>query len=179
MPASARYRELIALEAAELERLMAGSPAPDLESIAGWEWRGYNTPWFCSLLGIRKFIKAFFRNAEGRIEGYNIPPRQNAVSQEWLHKPSAEAPKRFGFYLVSQVRHEGPDSLYPRALLLDYGASPRNASWKPERLLRDYLVSPDPAYPDILLGKAHLALGGRVPVSFFLLERLRPSDWRP
>ena len=179
MPPSPRYRELTRLPEAELERLMTAAKAPAVEAIHGWEWRGYNTRWVCSLIGIRKFIKGFFKNAEGGIEGYNIPPRQNAFEGEWLHKPSPESPKRFGFYLVGPVRPESVDSIYPDALLLDYGASPRNASWQVERLLRDYVVQPDASNDDILLGKAYLALGPRVPAGFFVIERLRRSDWRP
>jgi hypothetical protein len=178
MPASDRYELLTRAPSAELERLMAASRAPDPGSLAGFEFSGYNTPWYCSALGIRKFIKGFFDAGRG-LEGYNIPVRQNGLDGEWLHKPSADAPKRFGFYEARPVAAGTRDSLYPNALLLDYGASPRNLSVAPERLLRDYLVVPDPAYPDVLLGTAYLALGARVHVSFFALERLRPSSWRP
>lgn len=164
------FEDLARAPNAELERLLSRSPAPDLKTLAGWEFRGWNTPWFCSAIGIRKFIKGFFDAGDG-LEGYNIPPRQNGLRGPWLHKPSAENPKRFGFYRV--LPEPGG------RLLLDYGASPRNPALAPERLLRDYLVAPDPARPELLLGKAYLALGARVPVSFFVLERLRPSAWRP
>jgi len=46
--------------------------------------------------------------------------------------------------------------------------------------LRDYVVQPDPADPDLLLGKAYLALGPfRVPSNFFVIERLRRTSWKP
>lgn len=176
MPVSARYLELKAAGSAELDRLVASRPGPDPDSLAGWEWRGCNTPWFASLLGIRKFIKGFFPGPAG-VEGYNVPVSQNGVDNPWLHKPSPDSPHRFGFYLVRKP--SGSDNKYPDSLLLDYGASPRNPSWKPERLLRDYLVQPDASNPDLLLGKAYLALGTRVAVSFFILERLRRTDWKP
>jgi hypothetical protein len=173
MPASARYRELAAMTSAELERVLRAGVMPKLDGLAGFEFRGYNTPAFTALLGIRKFIKGFFRG-DGGLEGYNIPARQNGLEGEWLHKPSPEAPKRFGFYTVAPAA-----SVYTNSALLDYGASARNFAVAPERLLRDYLVQVDPANPDILLGKAYLALPVRVKVSYFLLERLRPSSWRP
>lgn len=171
----ARYRELARLPGRELETLLRNGKAPG--SLAGWEFRGYNTPFFASLLGIRKFVKGFFMG--NGLEGYNIPVRQNGLTGEWLHKPSAETPHRFGFYLVRGVRAEDADNLYPNAVLLDYGRSPRNPAWKPERVLRDYLVQPDPDNPDVLLGKAYLALGARIPTSFFILERLRRTEWAP
>lgn len=178
MQASLRFRELARSDDKALERLFAASPGPALESLEGYEWRGYNTPWFASLLGIRKFIKGFFCGASG-VEGYNIPARQNGLLAPWLHKPGPEAPKRFGFYTVRPVAPGSRDSLYPEAVLLDYGASPRNPIWRVERVLRDYLVRPDPANPDLLLGKAYLALGPRLPSNFFVLERLRPAPWKP
>jgi hypothetical protein len=116
--------------------------------------------------------------AEG-VGGYNIPPKQTGLDGEWIQTPSPEAPKRFGFYRVAPVRTDAVDNFYPKALLLDYGASRRNAAWKPERLLRDYLVQPDEGNPDVLLGKAYLALPRRLPMSFFVIERLRRTDWKP
>lgn len=178
MQASEKYRGLAAQGFGALETALLAGVMPKLDGLAGFEFRGYNTPAFTALLGIRKFIKGFFRSPRG-LEGYNIPARQNGLSGDWLHKPSLEAPKRFGFYLVAPVAAAARDNLYPNAALLDYGASPRNAAWQPERLLRDYLVQVDPADPDLLLGKAYLALGARVRVSYFVLERLRPSPWTP
>lgn len=179
MTPSPRYQELTRLSGAELERLFSAGTAPALESLAGWEWRGWNVPWFAKLLGIKKFIKGFFAGPGG-VEGYNIPPRQNRLTEDWEALPCAEAPKRFGFYLVAAVDPKSVDNLYLNALLLDYGASPRNGWYRPERVLRDYLVQPDPKNPDLLIGKAYLALGGpRVPSNFFIIERLRKTEWKP
>lgn len=167
-PLFARMKEM---SAAELDGLMAAGRAPSEESLAGWEFRGWNHPPALALLGIRKFVKGFFR-ADG-LEGYNRPPRQDGFDAEWTG-----AGEPFGFYRVGAPR--APDLLFPRSLLLDYGASPRNPSWKPERLLRDYLVQPDPNEPDVLLGLATLALGpARPATNFFLLERMRKAEWRP
>ncbi len=174
-----RYEDLARFGNSALEDMLKNAGSPALDSVAGWQWRGYNTPWYCALIGIRKFIKGFFLNAQGELEGYNIPVRQNGLEGPWLHKPSPEEPKRFGFFNVTSTNPEKPRDLHPNALLLDYGSNRRNAPWQIERLLRDYLVQPDPGNPDLLLGKAYLALGQYVPVSFFILERLEPSDWRP
>lgn len=179
MTPSPLYQDLTRLSDGELEKLFAAGQAPALDSLAGWEWRGWNVPWFTKLLGIKKFIKGFFAGPSG-VEGYNIPPRQNLLTEEWEALPSPEAPKRFGFYLVGPVDKGAVDNLYPDALLLDYGASPRNAWYRPERVLRDYLAQPDPKNPDLLIGKAYLALGGtRVPSNFFIIERLRKTEWTP
>ena len=72
------------------------------------------------------------------------------------------------------------DHLYPRAILLDYGASPRNPPGAVERRLRDYVVQPDPANPNLLLGKAYFAFGNcRLASNFFIIGRLGPAEWKP
>lgn len=172
MSAAELFRAL-GREPARLESLLRAGAPPDPRRLAGFEWRGYNVGLLPKLMGIQKFIKGFFAAADG-VEGYNIPARSNGLDAPWEHRPSAESPKRFGFYRVAR------GDVYANAVLLDYGASRRNAFYRVERLLRDYLVQPDPAAPDVLLGKAYLALGlGRVFASFFVLERLRPTSWKP
>ena len=173
-----RFRELAQSSASHLEQILRASKGPALESLVGFEWRGYNTPWLTRLLGIQKFIKGFFQEGD-RVEGYNILVQQNGLDGPWLDQPAPESPKRFGFYWVSQVDQASRDNFYPEAILINYGASPRNPAYGIERLLRDYVVQLDLANPDLLLGKAYLALGAlRLPSNFFVLERLRPTSWK-
>lgn len=170
------YRKLAHSSNAELEAIFRAGIQPNPDTLAGYEFRGFNTPFFAKLLGIQKFVKGFFREGGNQLEGYNIPVKQNGFEGEWLHKPSAEAPKRFGYYNVYPVRKDERDNLYPNALLLNYGASARNKIYQVERVLRDYVVQVDPAQPDLYLGKAYLAFGPvRVPSNFFVLERLRKA----
>lgn len=172
-------KDLAVMSNDELEQLLLKGRGPAPEALAGFEWRGYNRPAWAALLGIRKFIKGFFKEAGG-VGGYNIPPRQNAITEPWIHKPSPEDPKRFAFYTVGKVDMESQDNLYPDATFLDYGASPHNIAVDPARVIRDYVVQPDPANPDLMLGKAYLALGPfRLFSNFFIIERLRPTDWKP
>jgi hypothetical protein len=179
MPADP-FRRLTQASAAHLEQLMRASPAPPLQALVGLEWRGYNTSWQPRLLGIQKFIKGFFL-VDGQVEGYNIPVAQNGPDAPWLHLPTRENPRRYAFYCVTPVNRASRDNLYPEALLLDYGTSNRNAdSPAIAKRLRDYLVQPDRANPDLLLGKAYMALGPlRLPSNFFILERLCATTWQP
>lgn len=159
---------------AELDAIMRAGVRPDAKSLPGTEWRGWSpAPWI-ALLGIRKFMKGFFLNETSSIvEGYNVPMRQDGPEVEW----TAKAPP-FGFYHV--VPPAPPDDLHPNSLLIDYGVSARNAFWKPERRIRDYICLPDPKEPDFMLGKAVIALGAaRIQTSFFLLEKRGETDWRP
>ncbi len=170
---SMSFTELAQSDNAALEKILQSAYAPDVEMVVGFEWRGYNVSTLTSWLGIQKFIKGFFVSGDG-VEGYNIPVQQNALTSAWIAKPSPAHPKRYAFFCVSRVKSETVDRLYPNALLLDYGASTRNPRFAVERILRDYLVQPDPANPNLLLGKAYLAIGAqRLPANFFVIERLR------
>jgi hypothetical protein len=164
------FRRLAATPADELEALMLAGRRPEAEDLIDREFRGLNLLPGARTLGIRKFIKGFFRPpGSERVEGYNVRVAQNGDTEEWTPEPGRE---RFGFYVVRSGAN-GPSLRYPQSLLLDYGASARNPRLRLERLLRDYLVVPDPGRPDVLLGKAFLAVGGSgVKAGYFVLERV-------
>jgi hypothetical protein len=172
--ASDRYRHLADLPKAALEEMLVGGETPSLLALAGYEYRGYNTAPGTALLGIRKFIKAFFTTSSGAVYGCNTPVAQNGLSGPWLSRPSEAEPRRYAFFSVTPVDPEARDNTYLHALLLNYGRG-RNPLYDPSRLLRDYMVRCVPGSDDLLLGKAYMALGpARVAVGFFLLERHRP-----
>lgn len=175
------YKGLCGSSNASLDGILRAGALPSFEAIAGWEFRGFNTPLFAKLIGIQKFVKGFFykKSGEARLPyGYNIPVRQNGPDAPWIEKPSDDAPKRFGFYEVRPAKGETKDNKHPNCLLLDYGAPGANGPLAPPRVLRDYLVQPDPQNPDIYLGKAYLAIGGlRIFSNFFILERHRKSGF--
>src|SRR5258708_4940237 len=120
-----RFEELALSSNDALEQIFRTASAPAPETLIGYEWRGYNMTPVARLLGIQKFIKGFF-SSEGRIEGYNIRARQNGLTDTWVSLPIADHPKRYAFYCVTPVDAASRDNLYPDALLLNYGASPRN-----------------------------------------------------
>jgi hypothetical protein len=169
-------RAALALEAAthgELELAFVRGTMPDLDAIAGWEFRGINHPAWAKLAGIKKFMKGFYKHEDGRTMGYNCPVVQNVLDGRWYARPHDQAPKRFGFYTVAPVDATARDNAYLHAVLLDYGKG-GNKPWDPTRQIRDYLVQVDPANPDLFLGKAYIALGpARVHTNFFILERHR------
>jgi hypothetical protein len=163
------FHELAAMQVSALETLLLKGSGPPPESLIDREYRGLNIVPGAHVLGIRKFIKGFHRDPGSEtVEGYNIRAVQNADDAEWA---AAGQGKRFGFFLVTTgARGSGR---YPSSTLLDYGSSPRNSGPRLERLLRDYVVVPDPAEPDVLLGKAYLALGAAwIKVGWFVLEPL-------
>ena len=167
------YLRLATCSRAERRRVFDAGESPKVEALTGFEYRGVNTAWFAPLLRIRKFVKAFFV-FEDRAYGCNSPTEQNGIEEEWRLVPSADEPRRFGFYVIEPAAKR-----HPHALLLDYGRG-GNGFFEPARLLRDYLVRVSPADDDLLLGKAYLAIGPlQLPVSYFVLERRRPLPDSP
>ena len=157
-----------------LEKVFQRGVMPNLDDLVGWEFRGVNhlplnvLP-VANVLGIKKFVKGFFRTEDGRVMGYNSPVKNNALDGRWH-----VAPKKFGYYEVAPVDPTSTDNKYLHAVLLDYGKG-KNPTFDPSQVLRDYLVQVDPNNPNLYLGKADAAVGPlRIPtMNFFILERFR------
>lgn len=177
-----RYETLAVAPTDTLEEVMRRGTPPALETLAGWEFKGYNTPDITRLLGIRKFKKGFVKPGGMLepltwLEGYNVKIRQNhSLTLPWEDVLSGGRPIRFGFYEVRRVDLGETDNRYPNAVLIHYGRSPRNPKADPSRMLRDYLVQVYPDNPELMLGKAYLAVGFfRIPFGFFILGRHNPA----
>lgn len=174
---SPAYARIAALALREVEDLFVRGDVPDAGALVGWEWRGLNLGPVAPFTPFQKFVKGFYRDGAGRVFGYNIPIVQDGPTRSWKARPSDEAPKRFGFFLVEPVDPTSRDNAYLHALLLDYGRG-GNSRLDPTAGIRDYVVRVERGSDDLLLGKAYYALGpARVPVGFFLLERHRPTTF--
>lgn len=168
--ASAAFYALEGSGRRELERALLRGVRPDPASLAGWEFRGANVPAAARAVGIKKFIKGFYRDG-GCVSGYNRAAVQNRMRGPWRLASGDRRAAPFGFYRVQRVDSTSRDNAYLHAILLNYGLG-ENPRRDPSRGLRDYLVQVDPSNPDLFLGKAYFALGrARVPLSFFVLER--------
>lgn len=166
-------RDLARLPAKELDRLFQNGTTPDPEKLVGFEFMGYNVPFFAKLLGIKKFQKGFYKMGE-EVWGYNIPQYQNSIDEPWRCKPVDHNPKRFGFFSVKVVRPEMKENKEPGALILDY-ADGKNFPWEGS-FLRDYVKKVDRDNDDLYVGKAYVALGSlRVFPSIFIIQRNRPA----
>jgi hypothetical protein len=171
---STTYLELARRSKDQLAAVFAAGTAPHVHALLGYEYRGYNQPRAAALLGIRKFIKAFYLDRSGQPFGCNTPVAQNRLDQEWIPRPSPERPKRYAFFLVEPNDPDASDTERHHAALLDYHRG-GNPSYHAARLLRDYLVRVEPDSDDLLLGKACYTIAGAlIAHTFFLIERHRP-----
>ena len=163
---------------AQREEIMRRGTAPAFRDLVGWEYGGANSIPALRLVGIRKFVKGFYRGParasgpEPFIQGYNIPVVTNGDHAPHVFVHGEKSPKRFGFYRVHRPVEGSRDAAYPNGLLLDYSRGGNGPFGPP---LRDYLVQVYPDDPSLLLGKAYVALlGARVPTSYFVLKRRKP-----
>ena len=168
------------------DAIMRQGTAPAFSDLIGSEFAGINTPRIADLLRIRKFVKGFYQGPprtppangpEPFVQGYNIDVVQDGIERPHRLKPSEDAPRRYGFYRVHKVVAGARDSVYPNALLLDYGLG--NNGFSVTRLLRDYLVQVYPDDPDLLLGRAYVALLGlRIHGGYFVLRRRNQHSFK-
>lgn len=164
----------------ELDEIFRAGTPPSVEEIAGWEFCGWNCSLVPKLGRFQKFVKGFYRRPgglPGECEGFNILALQNGLDGEWLGRPADDEPRRFGFYSVRPAPPAKTGVPPGGALLLDYGDHDANPRLDPSRLLRDTVVKVEGS-PDLLLGRAHLALGPWVFAGYFLLKRRRQHDYR-
>lgn len=175
------FDQLITYDNRRLEPLMASAAAPTASELVGYEFRGWNIQSLTKLLQTQKFIKGFYEEdvaGNATSWGYNMPVQQNKPDQPWLPKLKNNQPIRYFFFRVLP----GPslrDAIYPRTLVIDYRQWPEYFILHPVRYTVDYLVYPEPTNRDLILGKSYAQIGFIRPfLGFFILARLRPSDYK-
>ncbi len=191
------FEGLARMRPAQLTEIIRGANAPDLDGLVGWEFRGWNVvapigeP-VVALLGIRRFAKGFYQRKDdkkpsegGQLLGYNVDIQRGGLEDEWVGKPSAEAPRRRAFY-TGHAPGEGARLIpgYEHTLFLDYTArNDVNGVFDGGGLfgdggLRDFVVQPDPENPDLLIGKAFYRLPPlTVDGGVFIAQRWRRFDF--
>jgi hypothetical protein len=171
---SADYLALVRTPSSRLVEVARRGSRPDIQALAGWEWRGTNMPASSRLLGLRRFIKGFVGAGGDQVEGYNVSVPGGDLSSPWTERRQRDGRRGWARFAVTPVDPEGADNRYLESLLLDYGSVTTPEPGIPGRI-RDYLVRVVPGSDELLLGHAFLAIGwARVPIGWFTLERLAP-----
>ena len=172
------FEDLTRYDNRRLEPFMRSEAVPTASDLVGYEFRGWNIQSLTDLLGTRKFIKGFYGDtASSTAWGYNMPVQQNHRDQPWLPKLKDNQPIRYYFYKVLPGAWL-PDAIHPQTLVIDYRQWPEYSTFDPVKYTVDYLVYPDPANHDLVVGKSYGQMGFIKPfLGFFILARLRPSDY--
>jgi hypothetical protein len=159
--------ELLKASGAELGRLLGGGRAFEPGVLAGWTYHGTSLglPAWIERLTWKTFAKAFVREPDGTLRGWNVRCEQTEPPA-WRPRRRGGVPVTFGHFEV--VRAPG--------VVLYYGRG-GNRRGDPVGAVRDPLVALD-EHGARLLGRTLLAVAGRrLPTpSYFLLERGTPVE---
>lgn len=171
------FVSLCLAEGRELEAVLRRARGPDLAGLAGWEWKGYLASELAIVAGLSKLKIGFYLEDRGRdpalgICGYDVPCHANTLGEPWIERTRRGEPLRLGWFDVYPVSLAARDNRYPKAVLLDHSTSPSALALDPLRTLRAYLAQVYPDEPDLLVGKAYVALGAaRLWPTYLVLER--------
>jgi hypothetical protein len=164
------------------EVLLAGQP-PNFDELEGFIYCGWNHEWVGRLSG-EKFKKGFRRKGD-RTLGYNEVCRQDRQGYrgEWEVKLKDGRPIQVGYFRVSNVRDEKPQRLYqPYLHAGHFNYHVDLNTWRnvPFRVIRDFVVLPNPGDHDLMLCKAYFQLGPlHLFYCYFLLGHRRPIEHEP
>jgi hypothetical protein len=168
-----------------LEAVLLTGTAPDFEQTEGYIYCGWNHEWVAVLSG-RKFKKGF-RKKDGRYFGYNETVHQDGQGYggEWAVKTRDGHPHQLGFFRVSLVRDEPPERLsepYRHLGHFNYDVEMDTGLNRPFRVIRDFVVVPNPGDHTLMLCKAYFQLGFKwlnLFYCYFLLGRREPIVFEP
>tara|TARA_R110002073_G_scaffold177151_3_gene334998 strand:- start:33635 stop:34174 length:540 start_codon:yes stop_codon:yes gene_type:complete len=166
MTLSAQAKNICALSRKELAQVFEDASAVDVDSIAGYRYRGVSLglPKWIEKLSWKKFAKTFVRSNDGTVSGWNLRIEQDTLDTPWRPQMKRGAEWRFGNFGVCAI----PNSPH---IEINYGLGTSGLS--PLRRLRDPLRSLDKD-GDLLLGRSLVDVGiaRRLGTpSWFVLER--------
>ncbi len=168
MTAARTTDQLLRASGAELAQALAGGRPLAAATVAGWTYHGTSLglPAWLERLTWKTFAKAFVREPDGTVRGWNVRCEQDDPPT-WRPRTRGGRPVTFGHF---QVLATGDH------LLLDYGRG-GNRRGDPTAAVRDPLVALD-AEGHRLLGRSLLAIAGRQvkTPSYFVLERGAPVE---
>lgn len=176
MTAKLTLEDLVAMDAAALDRTMRNGHPIDEAVIADREYDGVslNLPAVVERLTWVKFKKVFHRESDGSLRGWNCQVDQTPLSEPWVLTLKDGAPITYGHYRVVPTDGYRMPRPYDGGLMLDYGLG-GNKRTDPTAAVRDPLVAVNEGDSTLLLGWSYVdAKITRVGTpSFFALRRGR------
>lgn len=163
--------------------LLTGTP-PDIESLNGYIYCGWNHEPIGSISG-EKFKKGFYKK-DGANLGYNETVIQDNKKYlgDWkvgLHKVR---PNQLGYFRVSYVKNEPYHKLYQPYLHLahfNYDIPLHKFHLSFFRVIRDFVVLPNPGDHSLMLCKAYLHITEDINIfyCYFLLGHRQEIKYLP
>jgi hypothetical protein len=179
------YETLAACDRKQLEEIMLTGTAPDPEELEGYIYCGWNHEWVGTLSG-RKFKKGF-RKREGKPFGFNEICDQTgaAPTGEWKVAMHDGRPRQVGFFRVGATADEPVQRLnkpYRHTGHFNYDVKKNTWLNSPFKVIRDFVVLPNPGDHSLMLCKAYFQLGFpwlTLFYCYFLLGHRQKIDFEP
>ena len=180
------YESLAQASSDDLETILRTGTAPDLEQLNGYIYCGWNHEWIGNLSG-KKFKKGFLKK-DGSNFGYNeiVIQDSEGVPGDWKQRLGSDGkPSQLGYFRTAYVRNEPPMNiarLYQQLGFFDYDI-PHIHKWYLSffRVIRDFVVLPNPGDNSLLLCKAYLRIFPFLNIfyCYFQLGRREPIKYLP
>jgi hypothetical protein len=176
------FETLAAVDRDKLEEVLRAGTAPQFDQLQGYTYRGWNHEPISRLSG-EKFMKVFYRR-DGQAFGHNLRVHQDreGYGGEWRLKLKDGRPIEIGYYRVALTKDEstkGPYGRYPHTGLLNYNLGLNTGLHLALRVIRDFVVTPNPDDHELVLGKAYLQFGFPSLTcfySYFVLGHREPTE---
>jgi hypothetical protein len=178
------YETLAQADRATLENVLLTGTPPDPEQLNGYIYCGWNHEWIGKLSG-EKFKKGFHKR-NGKNYGYNEMCYQDGdkFRGAWKVRMINGRPIQLGYFRVGLVKDEPPQPLYrPYQHLghFNYNVDIDQGLNLPFRLIRDFVVLPNPGDHTLMLCKAYIQVFPWLNFfyCYFLLGHRQPIEYEP
>ena len=168
------FENLALADKAEWESILVTGHPPAIDELDGYTYCGWNPDPIGKLTG-QKFKKCFFSTKDG-LYGFNKKVKQDAVKaggawNDVLYKGRA---KTMGYFKVSYAGDAPSQEVHHRyrhLVVFNYNLPLNQGLSGFLKVIRDFMVLPNPGDNSLLLGKAYLHLPGNLDVfaCYFLL----------
>jgi len=167
------YASLAQADRATLEKILLTGLPPDPEQLNGFIYCGWNHEWVGKL--------------SGRNLGYNEIVIQDHQKYQgaWNVKMVNGRPHQLGYFRVMRIKDEPPLRLYRPYIHLcgfDYNLAEMNSGGNFFfRVIRDFVVLPNPGDHSLMLCKAYLRIFPFLNIfyCYFLLGHRQPIEYLP
>ncbi len=180
------YESLAQADRPTLEHILRTGNPPDIDKLTGYIYCGWNHEAFGRFLSGEKFKKGFWKK-DGAYRGYNetvIQDHQKYLGQ-WevgLHKVR---PNQLGYFRVAYVKDEPVTKLnapYRHLVTFDYNVPYHKWNLIFFKVIRDFVVLPNPGDHSLMLCKAYLRISDPINIfyCYFLLghrQEIRYLPW--
>lgn len=178
------YESLAQADRATLEEVMLTGTAPDIEQLNGYIYAGWNHEWVGRLSG-EKFKKGFWKR-DGQNFGFNEIVIQDGQSYrgDWNVRMKNGRPIQLGYFRVSYVKDEPERRLnqpYRHLGHFNYNVPLNTGVNVFFRVIRDFVVLPNPGDHSLMLCKAYLQAfpGLHFFYCYFLLGHRQKIEYLP